>query len=99
VNSSQAVMHPDDKEYNQALALSLKKKENWRRRIASTETPLSFNVSHTSEKTKRCKFRSSKGVPLNWDNCTIEMSAGLSSKLLASTVERAMLEAIPCLEG
>jgi len=79
-------MHPNGKECNQALTVSLNEKGNKRRRIASVETPLSFNASHTSKKTERCSFRSSKGVPPNWDYCTIEMSAGLSSKLLASAV-------------
>jgi len=78
-------MHPDGKERNQGLALSLNEKGNKHRQIASLETPLSFNVSHTSKKTERCRFGSFKGVSSNWDCCTIEMSAGLSSKLLAST--------------
>jgi len=30
--------------------------------MALVETLLSFNVSHTSKKTERCKFGSSKGV-------------------------------------
>ena len=95
VNSSQVVVHPDGKECNEALALSLNAKGNKRWWIASVETPLSFNVSQTSQKTERCRFRSSKGVPPNWDCCTIEMSAGLSSKLLVSRVGQAMLEVIP----
>jgi len=95
VNSSQVVMHPDGKDCNQALALSLKEKGNRRRQITSMETPLSFNISHTSKKTERCRFGSSKGIPPNWDCCTIEMSADVSLKLLASIVGRTMLEAIP----
>jgi len=92
-------MHPDDKDCNQALALSLKEKGNRHRWIASVETPLSFNISHTSKKTERCIFGSSKGVPPKWNCCTIEMNAGLNSKWLASTVGRAMLEAIPWTPG
>jgi len=64
-NSSQVVMHPDGKECNHALALSLKEKGNRHRRIASVETPLSFNVLHISKKIERYRFRSSKGVPPN----------------------------------
>jgi len=56
------VMHPDGKECNQALALSLNQIGNKRKRIASVETSLSFNVSRTSKKTERCRFGSSKGV-------------------------------------
>ena len=63
--------------------------------MALVETPLSFNVSHTSKKNKRCKFGSSKGVPPNWDCCPMKMRAGLSSKLFALTLGRAMLEEIP----
>ena len=99
VNSSQLVMHPDGKECNQALALSLNEKGNKHRRIASVETPSSFNVSHTSKRAKKCRFDPSKGVPPNWDCCTIEMSVSLSLKLLASIVGRAMLEAIPWTPG
>jgi len=65
------------------------------RRITSVETSLSFNVLLTSKKAERCRLWSSKGVPPNWDYYTIKLSAGLSSKLLASTVEGAMLEVIP----
>ena len=67
--------------------------------MASAETPLSFDVLHTCEKTKRCRFGSSKGIPLNWDCYTMEMSAGLSSKLLALILGRAMLEVIPWTPG
>jgi len=95
INSSQVLMHPDGKECNQALALSLNEEGKKCRRIVSLETPLSFNVSHTSRKIERCRFRSSKGVLPNWDCCTIEISVGLSLKLLASTAMQAMLEAIP----
>ena len=95
VNSSQVVIHPNGKECNQSLALSLNEKGNERNQLASIETPVSFNVSHTSKRAERCRFASSKGVPPNWDCCTMEMSAGLSSKLSASIVGRAMLEVIP----
>jgi len=65
VSSSHVVIHPDGKECSQALALSLSEKGNNHTRIASMETPLSFNMSHTSKKTERCKFEASKGVPSN----------------------------------
>jgi len=99
VNTSQVVIHPDGKECNQALALSLNEKGNKCNRMASVESPLSFNVSHTSKETERCRFGSSKEVPPNWDCCTVGISAGLSLKLLASIVGRAMLEAIPWTPG
>jgi len=89
------VLHSDGKECSQALALFLNEKGNNCSQMALMETPLSFNVSHTSKKIKRCRFGSSKGVSLNWDCRTMEMSADLSSKLLALTLGRAMLEAIP----
>jgi len=54
--------------------------------MASVDTPLSFNLSHTSKKTERRKFGSSNGVPPNWDCCNIDIRAGLSSKLFASMV-------------
>jgi len=88
-------MQSDGKEWNQALALSFKEKWSKRSRIASLETSFNFSASHTSKKTERCKFGSSKGVPPNWECCIMEISAGLSSKLLASTAGRVMLEAIP----
>jgi len=93
------VIHPKGKECNQALALSLSKKGNDRSRMALVETLLSFNVSHTSKKTEMCKFGYSRGVPPNWDCCTMEMRADLSSQLFASTLGRAMLEAIPWTPG
>ena len=69
------------------------------RQMASVETPLSFNVSHTSKKTERCKFGSSKGVPPNSDCCTMEMRVGLGSKLLSSMLGRAILEAMTWTPG
>jgi len=63
--------------------------------MVSVETPLSFNVSHTTKKTERCRLGSSNGVPLNRDCYTVEIRGGLSSKLFASTLGRAMLEAMP----
>jgi len=95
VNSTQVVIHPNGAECNQALALSLNEKGNKCNQMASMETPLSFNMSHTSKKSERCRFGSSKGVLLKCDCYTMEMSASLSSKLLASTVGQAMLEVIP----
>jgi len=67
--------------------------------MASVETPLSFNVSHTSKKTKACKFGSSNEVPPNWDYCTNDIRAGLRPKLFASMVGRAMLEEMPWTPG
>ena len=92
VDLSQVVIHLEDNECNQALTLSANEKGNRRRQIASMETPLGLAYQ---KRTERCRFVSSKGVSPNWDYCTVNMSAGLSSKLLASTVGRAMLEAIP----
>ena len=77
-------MNPEGKECSHALVLSLNEKGNKYNRITSVETPLSFNVSHTSKNTERCKLGSSSGVPLNWDHCTMEIRADLCSKLWAS---------------
>ena len=63
--------------------------------MALVETPLSFNVSHTSKKTNSCELRSSNGVPPNWNCYTMEIRVGLSSKLFASILGRAMLELMP----
>jgi len=95
VSPSHVVIHPKGKECSQALALSLSEKKNNRSQNASVQTPLTFDVSHTSKKTERCRFRSSKGVPPNWDCCTMKMRAGLSLKLFASILGRVMLEVIP----
>jgi len=81
-------MHPDTKECNQVLALSLNEKGNKRSRIASLETPFNFIVSHTSKKTEYL------GLPREFRRTEI-VSAGLSSKLLAAIIGRAMLDAIP----
>jgi len=59
------------------------------------ETPLCFNLSHTSKKAKRHTFGSSNGVPLNWDCDTIDISATLSSKFFASTLGQVMLVQVP----
>jgi len=67
--------------------------------MTSVETPLGFNVSHTSKKTERCKFGSSNRMPPNWDCCTIDIRASLSSKLFASVVGRAMLKETPLTPG
>jgi len=83
VSSSHEVIHPDGKECSQALALFLTEKGNNHNQMASMEAPLGFNVSHTSKNIERCRFRCSKGVPPNWDCYTMEMSFGLSLKLLA----------------
>jgi len=53
-------------------------------------------VSYTFEKTERYKFESSNGVPSSLDCCTIDIRAGLSSKLFNSKVSWAMLEEMPC---
>jgi len=63
--------------------------------MATVETPLSFNMSHNSKNTEMCKLGSSSGVPPNWDYCTKEIRAGLSSKLWAFTLDRAILQVIP----
>ena len=58
-------MHPEGKECSHALALSLKEKGNNRNLIALVETPLSFNVLHTSKSAERCRLGSSSEVPPN----------------------------------
>ena len=79
------VIDPGGKKWSHALTLSLSENGNKRRQIASVETLLIFNVSHTSRKIERCKLGSSMGVSPNSDCCTMDMSAGLSTKLLAVT--------------
>jgi len=93
------MMHPKGKECGYAVALSLNEKGNNHNRIALVETPLSFNVSHTSKNTERCKLGSSSGIPPNWDCCNMEIRAALSSKLCASTLSRAILDAMPWTPG
>ena len=81
VRSFHIMMHLEGKEYNHALALSLREKGNSRTRITWVKTPLSFNVSHTSKNAERCKLGSSSRVPPNRDCCTMEIRDGMSSKL------------------
>jgi len=85
MRSSHVVINPGSSECSHALALSLSENGNRHRRMASVEAPLIFRVSDTSKNTKRCKFGSSIGEPPNWDFRTMQMSAGFSSKLLATT--------------
>jgi len=94
VSLSHVVMHSEGKELSHALGLSLSEKGNSCNGIASIETPLSFNVSHTSKNIERCKLGSSNGVSLNWDCCTMEIRANLSLKLWAFTFGPAILEAM-----
>ena len=52
-------------------------------------------MCRTPLKRPRCV---SSGIPIGallWDYCTMEIRAGLSSKLFASMLERVMLEAMP----
>jgi len=95
VSSSHVVMHSEGKKLSHALALSPSKKGNSCNQITSLETPLSFNVLHTSKNTERCKLGSSKGFLPNWDCWTMEIRANMSSKLCGSTFGQAMLEAMP----
>ena len=90
MSSSYVGIHAGSNERSQALALSLSKKGNTHKRMALVETPLSSKVLHTSKKIERCKFGSS-----NWDCCTIDIGACLSSKLFGSMVGRVMLEQMP----
>jgi len=83
VSLSQVVIDPEGEEWSHALAFSLTENENKCRRIALVEALLIFNVSHISRKTERCKLASPIGVSPNCDCCTIYMSVGLNSKLLA----------------
>ena len=70
-----------------------------RRRIASVDTPFNFNVSQTSKKIDKWRLGSSNGEPPNCDCWTMDMSADLNSKLLTSTVGRAILDEIPWTPG
>ena len=82
VTSSHVEIDPGGSECSHALALSLNENRNRRRRITSVDAPLIFSVSQTSKNTERCRLGSSIGEPPNWDCWTIEISAGLSLKLL-----------------
>jgi len=95
VSSSHVLINPEGKECSHAHALSLSEKGNNHSQMASVETLLCFNVPHTSKKTERCMFGSSKVVPPNWDHYTMEMRVGLSSKLFVLTLGWAILEAMP----
>jgi len=85
VSLSHVVINPNGRKCSHPLTLSLSDNGNKRRQIASVEASLVFKVSHTSKNIERCKFGSFIGEPLNRDCWTIEMSASLSSKLLAVT--------------
>ena len=63
MSSSHVMMHPGGKEWSHTLSLSLGTNGNNCNWMALMETPLSFNVSHTSKNTKKCKLESSNGVP------------------------------------
>ena len=77
------VMGPVGNEWSQAHALFLREIWNMRGFIASVEASLIFKVSHTLRKAVSCKFRSSLGVPRNWDYCTMDISDGLTSKFFS----------------
>ena len=79
--------------------LVLEEKRKKQRRITLVKTSFNFNVSHTSKKIERWRLGSSIGEPPNWDYWTIDMSAGLHSKLFTSTFSRAILDEMPWTPG
>jgi len=76
-------MEPTSKEWNQALALSLKEK---RKRCSLTASWFSFRVPLSLKKVEICRFGTSMGDPETWFYCTKLSSVGLISKLSSSNV-------------
>ena len=81
--------------YSQSLALSLSENGKSRSLIASLDSPLILMVSHFARNLRRRALGFFDGCPANCSRSTKEMSAGLSSKLLASTVGLTMDDVIP----
>ena len=79
----------------QSLALSLSEKGKSRSLIGSLDAPLILMVSHFARNLRRCALGFSAGCPVNCSCSTKDMSAGLSSKLLTSTVGLTMEEVTP----
>ena len=80
---------------SQSLALSLSKKGKSRSLVVSLEAPLILMVSHVARDLRRCALGFSEWCPANCSRSTKDMSAGLSSKLLASTAGLTMEEVTP----
>ena len=80
---------------SQSLALSLNEKGKSRSLIALLDVLLILMVSHFARNLQRCALGFSDGCPANCSHSTKEMSAGLSSKLLASTAGLTMEDVMP----
>jgi len=80
--------------YNQSLARSLSEKGKSRSLIASVDALSILMVSHFARNLRRCALGFSDGCPPNCCCSTNDMSAGLSSKLLASTTGLTMEDVI-----
>jgi len=90
------VMEPTSREWNQALALSLKEKG---KRWSLMASWFSFKVPLSLRKVEICKFGSSVGDPENWFCCTKLSSASLISKLSSSTVGYTIIACGSSIEG
>ena len=93
--ASQVVNELSSSFCSQSLALSLSENGKSLSRIASVVTPLSLMVSHFATNLRRCALGLSEGWPPNWSRSTKVMIAGLSSKLLVSTVGFTIDNVIP----
>jgi len=80
---------------SQSLALSLNEKGKSHSLIASLDALLILMVSHFTRNLRRCALGFSEGCPANCSYSTKDMSAGLISKLLASTTGLTMEEVMP----
>jgi len=80
---------------SQSLALTRNEKGKSHRQIALVDTLFSLIVSHFARNLRRCTLGFSEGCPLNCSLSTKVISAGLSSKLLASIAGLTMEEVTP----
>ena len=94
--SFQVVIESDGKEFNQALARSLKEYGNNLSFKISSVTPFILNALATYMNNRRWRWGSSIGNPLNWPTvCNIWNMTSLSSKWRASISSYTMLEFNP----
>jgi len=80
---------------SQSLALSVSEKGKSCSLIASLDAPLILMVLHFARNLRRCALAFSEGCQANYSRSIKDMSAGLSSKLLASTAGLTMEDVIP----
>jgi len=94
-STSQVVNELGSSFCSQSLALSHSEKGKSRKGIVSVDTPFSLMVSHFAGNLRRCMLGFSEGCPPNCSLSIKVISAGLSSKLLASMVGLTIEEVMP----